>query len=214
MTAATQTSRSLRDLLVLRGSPTQTRVPSSLIPGARPLRRADRELGANGGERLRGGGDYPTRAFRRPRVDRVALHARRRSMSFAVGVGQRSASLPASVELLMLGQIVGDLEPRRLRADEDVLGRSDRRSIFERAHRHVHESAVADDGEQERSACSATAVVRVRFAVDQQRLLPGGDGELVSGSMPANDLKAVPVAARHREQWQFAEYRNASSTSY
>ena len=84
VTAATRRSRSLRGLLVLRGSPTQTRVPSSLIRGARPLRRADRELGANGGERLRGGGDYPTRAFRRPGVDRVALHARRRSMSFAV----------------------------------------------------------------------------------------------------------------------------------
>jgi len=25
-----------------------------------------------------------------------------------------------------------------------------------------------------------------------------------SRSMPANDLKAAPVAARHREQWQFA----------
>jgi len=32
-------------------------------------------------------------------------------------------------------------------------------------------------------------------------------------SMPANALKADPVAARHREQWQFAAYRNASATS-
>jgi hypothetical protein len=31
--------------------------------------------------------------------------------------------------------------------------------------------------------------------------------------MPANALNADPVAARQREQWQFNEYRNASSTS-
>src|SRR6478752_2438911 len=32
--------------------------------------------------------------------------------------------------------------------------------------------------------------------------------------MPAKALNAVPVEARQREQWQFAEYRNASVTSY
>ena len=31
-------------------------------------------------------------------------------------------------------------------------------------------------------------------------------------SMPANALNAEPVAARQREQWQFAAYRNASAT--
>jgi hypothetical protein len=31
--------------------------------------------------------------------------------------------------------------------------------------------------------------------------------------MPANDLNAEPVAARHCEQWQFAAYRNSSATS-
>src|SRR6266516_7822519 len=34
-----------------------------------------------------------------------------------------------------------------------------------------------------------------------------------SRSIPANALKAEPVAARHPEQWQFAAYRNASETS-
>jgi hypothetical protein len=31
--------------------------------------------------------------------------------------------------------------------------------------------------------------------------------------MPANDLNADPVAARHSEQWQFAAYTNVSETS-
>src|SRR4249920_244822 len=35
-----------------------------------------------------------------------------------------------------------------------------------------------------------------------------------SRSMPANALNAEPVAARQREQWQLAAYRNASATRY
>ena len=35
--------------------------------------------------------------------------------------------------VLVLGQAVGDLEPGRLRANEDVLGRTDARLVLERA---------------------------------------------------------------------------------
>jgi hypothetical protein len=35
-----------------------------------------------------------------------------------------------------------------------------------------------------------------------------------SRSMPASDLKADPVEARQREQWQFHAYSNSSGTRY
>jgi hypothetical protein len=37
---------------------------------------------------------------------------------------------------------------------------------------------------------------------------------MLSRSIPANAFNAEPVAARQREQWQFAAHRNSSATLY
>ncbi len=52
---------------------------------------------------------------------------------------------PPGLVLLVLRQVIGDLEPGSLRADEDVLGRTDARRVDQRAHRDVHVGAVAHD---------------------------------------------------------------------
>ena len=46
----------------------------------------------------------------------------------------------------VLRQIVGDGEPRRLGADEDVLARPDGRRVDERPERDVHVLAAAESG--------------------------------------------------------------------
>ena len=91
----------------------------------------------------------------------------------------RGRTIPGGV-LVVLRQVVGDLEPRCLRADEDVLGRADGGRVDERSHRDVHVLAVAHDREQQRAADRAARVVQVVLSVDQQaRRLPG-DLELLS----------------------------------
>jgi hypothetical protein len=98
-----------------------------------------------------------------------------------------------------LGQVVGDCEPRCLRADEDVSGRADRRIIDESSHGDVDELAVADDRIEERAARLTMRVVTVLVAIDQKVVLPWVMLNL-SRSMPPNGLKAEPVARRQFEQ--------------
>src|SRR4029453_17141042 len=74
--------------------------------------------------------------------------------------------------LLELGQVVSDLEPRRLRAYEDVLRRLHARRVDERAQRDVHKFAVADDGVEQRAAGRTARVVQGVPAVDELELLP------------------------------------------
>ena len=46
---------------------------------------------------------------------------------------------------LLLRQVVGDIEPGRLRADEDVEHRANPRVVDQRSHPHVKEPAVAHE---------------------------------------------------------------------
>ena len=88
-----------------------------------------------------------------------------------------------------------------------------RRSVDERPHRDVNERAVPHHGEEERAARAAARVVRVLLA-DEEEFVPALVISSFSRSMPANGLNAEPVAARQREQWQFAAYPNSSATVY
>src|SRR4051794_5131825 len=80
---------------------------------------------------------------------------------------------------LVLGQVVGDGEPGRLGADEDVMGGPDGRLVRQPTHRDVDVLAVADQRIEEGTAAPAVGVVRLRdvLAVDQQPVLPLGDGK-------------------------------------
>ena len=104
--------------------------------------------------------------------------------------------------LCVLRQVVGDGEPRRLGADEDVLGRADGRIVDQNTHGDVDEGAVAND--------------RIRYEPHslQRTSLPFSSPKTkklssplvmssLSRSMPANGLKADPVVRRQFEQWQF-----------
>lgn len=105
--------------------------------------------------------------------------------------------------LWVLGQVVGDCEPSRLGADEDVLGRADGRIVDEASHGDVDEGAVADDRIQERAA----DLQRVSWPLSSPKIMRLSSPLVIpifSRSMPANGLKAEPVARRQFEQWQFA----------
>jgi len=65
-----------------------------------------------------------------------------------------------------LRQVVSDLEPRRLGADEDVLCRTDGGSVYQRPHGDVHKRAVSHHREEEGSACPASRVVEVFLSED------------------------------------------------
>ena len=123
-----------------------------------------------------------------------------------------SALMVVMPVLVELRQVVGDLEPRRLRADEDVLGRANCRNIDERPHGDVNERAVPHNGEEEGAALRAAGVVQVFLPEDRDGVQTLGDLERLALG-PGEPLKAEPVAARQFEQWQFAAYRNASATA-
>src|SRR5437773_9969188 len=76
----------------------------------------------------------------------------------------------ASVKLLELRQVVGDLEPRRLRADEDVPCRPNGGSVLERSHRYVHIGAVPHYGEEEGATGGTPRVVQVFRSEDKERI--------------------------------------------
>src|SRR5690242_21830876 len=84
------------------------------------------------------------------------------------------------LQLLVLHEVVRDLEPRRLRADEDVLRRADARIVRERTERDVHVGALADDRVEERAADAATRVIPVVVAPDEQRVRALDDLELLA----------------------------------
>src|SRR5215468_10457585 len=64
----------------------------------------------------------------------------------------------------ILRQVVGDGEPRRLGADEDMRRRPDRRIVDQRSHCDMHIGAVPDDGVKQRSARLAARVIPVLVA--------------------------------------------------
>ena len=80
----------------------------------------------------------------------------------------------------VLRQIVGDGEPRRLGADEDVLARADGRIVDQGAHGDVNEGAVAHDRIEQRAARLAVRVVAVFVAKDHEVVLAAGDAQLVA----------------------------------
>src|SRR6185295_3502330 len=82
--------------------------------------------------------------------------------------------------LLELGQVVGDLEPRRLGADEDVLRRPHAGLVDERAERDVNVLAVPHDRIEERAARRATRVVELLLTVDEQGVVTGKQLELLA----------------------------------
>ena len=102
-------------------------------------------------ERLRGS---PTRRSRRSRNIARIRHQDPCNEPDRSGLeSRRSRSLRAPLDLMLLGlrQVVGDVEPRRLRADEDVLGRPYARRVDQRSHRDVRVRAVPTT-ERQRSA--------------------------------------------------------------
>src|SRR5437879_2665367 len=68
----------------------------------------------------------------------------------------------------VLGQVVGNCEPWRLGADEDVHGRADGRIVDERSHANVDEGPGADDRIEKGAAHFAADIVAIFVAEDQQ----------------------------------------------
>src|SRR5436309_4635146 len=77
-----------------------------------------------------------------------------------------------------LRQVVRDLEPRRLGADEYVLCRTDAWSVHQRPHADVHPCTVPQHGEEEGSARPAPRVVEVFLSEDGEAVQPLRDREL------------------------------------
>src|SRR5947199_10139255 len=76
----------------------------------------------------------------------------------------------ASVKLLELRQVVGDLEPRRLRADEDVPRRPKSGSVHERSHRDVHIGALPHPGAEQRATGPTARVLHVFLSDDKEQI--------------------------------------------
>lgn len=86
----------------------------------------------------------------------------------------------------MLREVVCDLEPLRLGADEDVLRRPDCGRIDKRSQRNVHVGTVPHHGEEKRATARAARVVQVVLAEDEE-------------AVPAlRELELVPLDARER----------------
>ena len=84
-----------------------------------------------------------------------------------------------SVELLELRQVVGDLEPGCLGADEDVRAGPNGGSVDERAQRDVNVGAVPHHGEEEGATRRAARVVRGFLAEDEAPIRAVRDLELL-----------------------------------
>src|SRR5262245_65918806 len=85
-----------------------------------------------------------------------------------------------SPKLFVLREIVCNREPRSLGADEDVRRRANRRIVEERSHSDVDETAITDDGVQERTAGFAVSVMVVLRTEDKQVCGTLGDGQLAA----------------------------------
>jgi hypothetical protein len=79
--------------------------------------------------------------------------------------------------LFVLRQAVGDREPGRLGADEDVSVRPDARIVDQRAHGDVNEGPVTDHRIKDRAADCAVGVVSVLVAVGKKTILSLDDGQ-------------------------------------
>ena len=79
-----------------------------------------------------------------------------------------------------IAAIVGDGEPRRLGADEDVLARADGRIVDQGAHGDVDEGAVAHHRIEQRAARLAARVVAIVVAENHQVVRAAGDAQLVA----------------------------------
>src|SRR6266446_5402409 len=77
-------------------------------------------------------------------------------------------------------QVVADLVPWRLGADEDMSGGPDRGRIDKRSHRDMDEGAVAHHGIEQRAAAAAVCVMGLVVAVNQQTIPAPGDAELLA----------------------------------
>ncbi len=82
--------------------------------------------------------------------------------------------------LLVLGKIVGDGEPRRLGANEDMRPRADGGIIDEGSHGDMGEGTIADDRIEQRAAQVAVRVVGIRFANGHEVVLAFGDAQSVA----------------------------------
>ena len=69
---------------------------------------------------------------------------------------------------VVLGQAVGNGEPRRLGPDENMLGRTDGRAVDERSHGDVNKGAGTNHGKEQRTACLAMRIIPVCLAVSQR----------------------------------------------
>jgi hypothetical protein len=119
-------------------------------------------------------------------------NSRRAAMPRLVGRGQQSTGHM----FLKLRQVVGYGEPRCLGADKNMLVRPDGGCIDECAHGDMHEGAVAHKGIEQRAAGPAIRVVATVILMRFSLPLVIVRFPL---SIPANGLKAEPVALRQFE---------------
>ena len=82
--------------------------------------------------------------------------------------------------LFILRQVVGDREPRRLGADEDVPARADAGIVQKASQGDVDEGAVADHRIEQRAAPPAVRVIGVFFALDKEIILALGEAEFAA----------------------------------
>jgi pimeloyl-ACP methyl ester carboxylesterase len=158
--------------------------------------------GGRRGSRLRHGQGHRRRLRHRLRRARRQGAEGARGMAALHGLGARRRRAGLAGVLIESREFVGDLEPGRLRADEDVLRRPDAREVDERAHRHVHVRAAPDDREEERPADPAAGVVGGVVAPNQEGVSSRHDLELLAldprerlerGARPGAAVRAVAV---------------------
>jgi hypothetical protein len=85
-----------------------------------------------------------------------------------------------SIELLVLGQRVGDDEPRRFGPDKDVSRWSNAWLVDKGSQRDMSETPILHDGVEERAAHLAANVMRPFATEAEKRLLARRDAQLVS----------------------------------
>src|SRR6266852_473109 len=96
-------------------------------------------------------------------------------------VAKEFKQTPENIVLaLSLRQAVGDGEPRRLGADEDVRGRTDGRIIDKGSHGDVDEGAVADGRIEQRAAPITVRVVVIGVAKDHELVLALAEAQPVA----------------------------------
>ncbi len=85
---------------------------------------------------------------------------------------------PGCSVLVELRQAVGDREPRRLGADENMLVRPYRWAIDQSSHGHVNISTLSNNGIQQRSARFTVRVIAIFFAEEHEVPMALCKGEL------------------------------------